>query len=165
MFQAYRTIVLAVTLGILAGCGTTLAQRQAELAPLIGRPVNDLIQQLGVPNRTYDAQGVRYLAYDERQVQFCRACRGPGFGPAVGGAAAFRPRWCSGSARRRSPSPAALFDPSASMETRAAKVGYQPPNQTPTPWTMPIGKNSAPAINNGRRPAAEQNTIEVSQAE
>ncbi len=78
MFQAYRSIVLALTLGMLAGCGTTLAERQAKLAPLIGRPVNDLIQQLGVPNRTYDAQGVRYLAYDERQVQILPGVPGPG---------------------------------------------------------------------------------------
>jgi transposase-like protein len=41
---------------------------------------------------------------------------------------------------------------------------HQPPNQTPTPWTIPTGKKAAAAINNGRAPLAAQNTIEVSQA-
>ncbi len=52
-----------------AACADQLAQRQARLAPLVGRPVADLIQQLGVPNRTFKADGVDYLAYDEKRVE------------------------------------------------------------------------------------------------
>ena len=52
-----------------AACANQLAQRQARLAPLVGRPVADVIQQLGVPDRTFQAGGVEYLAYVERRVE------------------------------------------------------------------------------------------------
>ena len=42
---------------------------------------------------------------------------------------------------------------------------YQPPNQIPTPCTIPTGKNAADASSSGRQPFAAQKTIEVSQAE
>ena len=42
---------------------------------------------------------------------------------------------------------------------------YQPPNQTPMPWMMPIGKKVAEAISSGRLPFDAQHTMEVSQAE
>ena len=41
---------------------------------------------------------------------------------------------------------------------------YQPPNQTPMPWTMPTGKKTAAATRRGRIFAWAQKTIEVSQA-
>lgn len=58
-------LVLAV---LLAGCVNRLAQRQAFLAPFIGQPESVLVQRLGVPDRTYQTQGVKYLAYTESRV-------------------------------------------------------------------------------------------------
>jgi hypothetical protein len=62
---------------LLPACTNRLAERQAKLAPLIGRPVGELIQQLGVPTRTYQTAGVNYLAYDESQVQVIPGGPGP----------------------------------------------------------------------------------------
>ena len=70
---------IVAALALLAGCADTLARRQARLIPLIGRPVGDLIQQLGVPNRTYETGGVKYLAYEETQVQVLPGVPGAGF--------------------------------------------------------------------------------------
>ena len=64
-----RGAALLVALILSAACVNQLAQRQARLAPLVGRPVSDLIQQLGVPNRTFKADGVDYLAYDEKRIE------------------------------------------------------------------------------------------------
>lgn len=55
-------------LGLLASCANRLAEREARLRPLVGQPVAVLIQQLGVPNRSYQTGGVTYLAYDERRI-------------------------------------------------------------------------------------------------
>lgn len=63
-----RAAVLAALI-VPTACANQLAQRQAQLAPLVGRPVADLIQQLGVPNRTFQAGGVDYLAYEERRIE------------------------------------------------------------------------------------------------
>jgi hypothetical protein len=54
--------------GVLAGCGNQLAARQAQLSQLIGQPEAALIRQLGVPNRSYETGGVKYLAYLEQRV-------------------------------------------------------------------------------------------------
>jgi hypothetical protein len=69
MERSIRRAALLAALILLAACTNQLAQRQARLAPLVGRPVADLIQQLGVPNRTFQASGVDYLAYDERRIE------------------------------------------------------------------------------------------------
>jgi hypothetical protein len=64
-----RDAALLAALVLPAACANGLAQREARLQPLVGRPVSDLIQQLGVPSRTFKADGVDYLAYDERRVE------------------------------------------------------------------------------------------------
>lgn len=64
-----RAAALLAALTLPAACGNELAQREAKLQPLVGRPVSDLIQRLGVPSRTFKADGVDYLAYDERRVE------------------------------------------------------------------------------------------------
>jgi hypothetical protein len=69
MTRLARGAALLAVLALPAACANQLAQRQARLAPLVGRPVSDLIQQLGVPSRTFNAGGVDYLAYDERHVE------------------------------------------------------------------------------------------------
>jgi len=69
MERSIRRAALLAALMLPVACTNQLAQRQARLAPLVGRPVADLIQQLGVPNRTFQAGGVEYLAYDERRIE------------------------------------------------------------------------------------------------
>lgn len=69
MARLARGVALLLALALPSACANQLAQRQAKLAPLVGRPVSNLIQQLGVPSRTFRADGVDYLAYDERSVE------------------------------------------------------------------------------------------------
>lgn len=73
-----RLAALALAAALAGGC-STLPQREAFLNSLVGKPVTDLVGQLGVPNRTFDTEGRRYLAYDERRVDVF-----PG-GPYLGG--------------------------------------------------------------------------------
>ncbi len=63
-----------------------------------------------------------------------------------------------------------LVEPPIPPRRRLGTPGYkrrahQPPNQTPIPWTTPIGKNEAPAISKRRSPLDAQNTMDVSHAE
>lgn len=62
----HRPVLLAVA--ALAGCTDQLAQREAYLGRFIGQPDAVLVQQLGVPSRSYETGGVKYLAYDESRV-------------------------------------------------------------------------------------------------
>jgi hypothetical protein len=66
MFATRRFILLAVA--ALASCTNQLAQRQAYLSQFIGKPESALVQQMGVPNRSYETGGVKYLAYDEHRI-------------------------------------------------------------------------------------------------
>ena len=51
---------------LLAGC-TTGPGIEARLAPLIGGSEAGLIEVLGVPTRTHEAGGLRFLQYEERR--------------------------------------------------------------------------------------------------
>ncbi len=62
-----RKFILLTAL-LLTACVDTGAQRRAYLTSLIGQPETTVIQQLGVPSRSFEAGGHRYLAYDERRV-------------------------------------------------------------------------------------------------
>ncbi len=64
-----RRIVLCVLLVSMAGCVDRLAARQAQLNQLVGKPEVVLIQAMGVPTRTYEAGGVKFLAYDEQRLE------------------------------------------------------------------------------------------------
>ncbi|MGA3403991.1 MAG: hypothetical protein ABSC95_32690 [Acetobacteraceae bacterium] len=74
-----RRPVLFVLALLLGGCVNQLAQRQAFLNQFVGHPDSELVQQLGVPTRTYETDGVKYLAYDESRVQIVPAL--PPYGP------------------------------------------------------------------------------------
>jgi hypothetical protein len=63
-----RILVLLIAV-LTTGCVNQLAARQAQLQPLVGRPETELIQVMGVPNRTYETGGVKFLAYEDRQVE------------------------------------------------------------------------------------------------
>jgi hypothetical protein len=60
------TILLMLS-GMVAGCANQLAVRQAYLSQFIGQPEVALVQQIGVPTRTFESAGIRFLAYDERR--------------------------------------------------------------------------------------------------
>jgi hypothetical protein len=74
-----RRAILFVLTVILGGCVNQLAVRQATLSKLVGQPETALIQQMGVPNRTYETGGVKYLAYDEHRIDVLPGY--PSYGP------------------------------------------------------------------------------------
>lgn len=76
-----RRPVLILLAGLLAGCTNQLAARQARLAPLIGQTEGTLVQQFGVPDRTYETEGVKYLAYEEARVDVIPGMPGYSYGP------------------------------------------------------------------------------------
>lgn len=51
-----------------AGCVSEAARRGAELAGTVGLSETDLVRRFGVPNRTYDVGGHRFLDYDDRHL-------------------------------------------------------------------------------------------------
>ena len=53
---------------LLTGCGSSLAERQAELARWIGRPETELVQAMGAPNRSYETENIKVLTYEDSQV-------------------------------------------------------------------------------------------------
>jgi hypothetical protein len=62
-----RAFLLALT-GLATGCVNQFAARQAYVNGFVGQPEVALVQQMGVPTRSYETSGVKYLAYDERRV-------------------------------------------------------------------------------------------------
>ncbi|MGE0225391.1 MAG: hypothetical protein AB7F35_00080 [Acetobacteraceae bacterium] len=75
-----RLPVLIVLAGLLlGGCVNQFAARQAYMAQFVGRPETDLVLSMGVPNRTYETGGVKYLAYEERRYDVIQG--GPYWGP------------------------------------------------------------------------------------
>ncbi len=72
-----RPAVLALCL--LAAACTTGPDRRVVLATLVGQPEADVVRVFGVPSRTFETGGRRFLAYDERRTDVI-----PG-GPFIGG--------------------------------------------------------------------------------
>ena len=70
-------IALLLAIAALAGCaeGPT---RSEVLAGLVGHPEADAIRTLGAPNRILPSGASRFLAYDERRLDYVPA---PGFVP------------------------------------------------------------------------------------
>ena len=52
----------------LAGCANSLAERGATLKTLVGMSEADLVRTLGVPTRTAEVEGNRFLAYRENRL-------------------------------------------------------------------------------------------------
>lgn len=75
MHARVTTLVLCLPL-LATACANGLAERRAALAPLIGKSETDLVRQLGVPNRTFETGGHRFLAYVEDRTTVL-----PGVGP------------------------------------------------------------------------------------
>jgi hypothetical protein len=57
----------------LVGCTDMLAERQAFLSGLIGQSEADAVRSMGVPTRSFDVGGQRFLAYDERRLELLPA--------------------------------------------------------------------------------------------
>jgi hypothetical protein len=77
-----RAIALAAVL-LLAACTTySLEQRQAYLGQFVGHDEADVVRVLGVPPRTYEASGHRFIAYIEQRTDVVPGWYGPGwYGP------------------------------------------------------------------------------------
>jgi len=71
------TIVLACC-AVAAACADESAARMAALNHFVGQPEQTLLLDMGVPTRSYDADGTRFLAYDERRVEFIPGVPGVG---------------------------------------------------------------------------------------
>ena len=63
-----RRAILLVLAGLVAGCVDQLAAREAYLSRFVGQPESTLVQQMGVPTRSFETGGVRYLAYSETRI-------------------------------------------------------------------------------------------------
>lgn len=79
-----RHIVPVVVLLALGGCTyQTEAQINAELARHVGQSETALVRQMGVPTRSFDSGGRRFLAYykgDQQITSFTDSGFGGGFG-------------------------------------------------------------------------------------
>jgi hypothetical protein len=60
--------VLCLVAVLAAGCVNRLAQREARLNQFIGHPESLLVQAFGVPDKSIETGGVKYLAYSERRL-------------------------------------------------------------------------------------------------
>jgi hypothetical protein len=92
--ETRRLVLMLACCALPAACADTDAARMAALNRLVGQPEQTLLQTMGVPTRSYDADGTKYLAYDESRVDIIPGT--PGFG--VWHAGAIPPqaieRWC-----------------------------------------------------------------------
>jgi hypothetical protein len=64
-----RIAAALLTALLLAGCVDGLAERQAFLSGLIGRTETEVVRIMGVPTRSFEVGGQRFLAYDERRLE------------------------------------------------------------------------------------------------
>ena len=67
---------ILLALGV-AGCAA-LVDRSPYLNSLVGQPEAEIVRRMGVPSRTYDTGGHRFIAYQERQTSLYSS--GPSFG-------------------------------------------------------------------------------------
>lgn len=86
IFPRVRSASLLALL-LLAGCASqALAERRAYLTSFIGESEATLVRQMGVPTRTFEAGGEKFLAYETRRADVVPGFYpppwfGPGFGP------------------------------------------------------------------------------------
>lgn len=80
-----RLAILGLAL-LLGGCVNTLQERQSFLTQLVGKPEIDAITSLGVPNRSFETDGVKFLAWDQQRIDVVGGGGGPwGWGWGWGG--------------------------------------------------------------------------------
>ena len=71
-----RFFVFSALLG-LVGCAYPDPQHVRELNALVGRTEPDLLRSYGVPTRTYDTSGLRFVSYQMSRIE---SVPGDGFG-------------------------------------------------------------------------------------
>jgi hypothetical protein len=74
-----RYVWLIGLAGLTAACTNGLAARQAELTQWVGRPETELLGTMGAPTRSYDADGMKFLTYEDRRVEIVPGA--PFYGP------------------------------------------------------------------------------------
>lgn len=74
-----KRLILLTMLAAVSACETGPTREQA-LASLVGRPESDALRALGAPNRVIEANGHRFLAYDDQHVGYLPAPYVGGFG-------------------------------------------------------------------------------------
>ena len=72
-----RSILPILCAALLATCAPAF-DRPAFLAGFVGQPDTEVVRRLGVPSRTYEADGHRFLAYAEHRSEILST--GTGFG-------------------------------------------------------------------------------------
>ena len=72
-----RNLVGLAGIALLAGCAYPNPQHVQALNALIGKSETDLLRSYGVPNRTYDSAGHKFLAYSRNRIE---SIPGDGFG-------------------------------------------------------------------------------------
>ncbi len=87
-----RRLGLLLAIGALSACTDQLAARQAALDTLVGRTEAEVVQVMGVATQTYEADGVKYLAYHQSRSQFIPASPWYWSGPVPGFYGGFPPR-------------------------------------------------------------------------
>jgi hypothetical protein len=60
--------LLSLALPLLAACTPPGQARQAYLSQFVGQPELSLINALGVPDRSYETDGLKFLAFVENRV-------------------------------------------------------------------------------------------------
>ena len=83
----FRPALLALAALLFAtGCTDYVAAREARLRRLVGQKLAVLIAIEGVPNRSFDHDGVTYLAYVRQRVDLRPSMPyfGPPWGPSLG---------------------------------------------------------------------------------
>jgi hypothetical protein len=68
-FDMHQFVPLLVAV-VIGACANQLAAREAFLNQFVGHPDSELVRKLGVPTRTYETRGVKYLAYSESRLEF-----------------------------------------------------------------------------------------------
>jgi hypothetical protein len=76
-----RILAVAGLVGVLAACGASKTPQAFDqrMTSFIGRPETELVASLGVPSRTYEAEGHRLLQWD-----FVQPPAGPAVYPSIG---------------------------------------------------------------------------------
>jgi hypothetical protein len=71
-----KTVILAGGLA-LAGCAYPNPQHVAQVSALVGKSETDLVHALGVPSRTYETGGHKFLAYSRSKIESTPGDFGP----------------------------------------------------------------------------------------
>jgi hypothetical protein len=89
-FRRPGSALLAVA-AVLAACAPLGETRREAMARFVGRPEGELILALGVPFRSYESAGIKYLAFEESRIDLvpsplaptARPYAGPRYDPPV----------------------------------------------------------------------------------